>query len=256
MATPVRCLTIIGAIVLLALIFTSTLFAAGSPTSLADQTLLNAANRDRAAAGLPPLQWDAALAAAAHQHAVRMAQMNTLSHQFPGEPPMQDRARRAGARFSMIAENVAEGPTVSSLHTQWMNSPPHRANLLDKELNSIGISVVQSANMLFAVEDFSVAVPSMTLESQEQQVESQLAARGLQLVEATSDARKTCESDRGWSGQRPAGVVRYETADVRRIPDEIDQRLSSGRYRSAAVGACEADASGDFARFRVAILLY
>jgi hypothetical protein len=187
---------------------------------------------------------------------MRMAQMNTLSHQFPGEPPIQDRARHAGARFSLIAENVAEGPSVTGLHIQWMNSPPHRANLLDRELNSVGISVVQSGNMLFAVEDFSVAVPSMSLESQEQQVQSELAARGLQLVDATADARKTCESDRGWSGQRPAGVVRYETADVRRIPDEIDQRLSSGRYRSAAVGACEVAAVGDFARFRLAILLY
>jgi hypothetical protein len=256
MATPVRCLTILGAIVLLALLFTPTLFATGSPTSVADQTLLNAANRDRAAAGLPPLQWDGALAAAAHQHALRMAQMNMLSHQFPGEPPMQDRARRAGARFSLIAENVAEGPNVVGLHTQWMNSPPHRANLLDKELNSVGTSVVQSGNMLFAVEDFSVAVPSISLDAQEQQVESQLTARGLQLVDATADARKTCELERGWTGQRPAGVMRYETADVRRIPDEIDQRLSSGKYRSAAVGACEVGSSGDFARFRVAILLY
>lgn len=256
MATPVRCLTILGALVLLALIFTPTLFATGSPASVADATLLNAANRDRAAAGLQPLQWDSALAAAAHQHALRMAQMNMLSHQFPGEPPMQDRARRAGARFSLIAENVAEGPNVAGLHTQWMNSPPHRANLLDKELNSVGISVVQSGNMLFAVEDFSVVVPSISLESQEHQVESELAARGLQLVDATADARRTCETDRGWSGQRPAGVVRYETADVRRIPDEIDQRLSSGRYRSAAVGACEAISSSDFARYRVAILLY
>jgi len=258
MTTAFRCVTILAAIVLVALVLTPTLYGAGtaSPTSMADLTLLNAANRDRAAAGLPPLQWDGALAAAAHQHALRMAQMNTLSHQFPGEPPTQDRARRAGARFSMIAENVAEGPSVTGLHIQWMNSPPHRANLLDKELNSVGISVVQSGNMLFAVEDFSVAVPSMSLDAQEQQVQSQLAARGLQVVDATADARKTCESDHGWAGQRPAGVMRYETADIRNLPQDIDLRLSSGKYRSAAVGACEAGGSQDFARFRVAILLY
>ena len=68
------------------------------------------------------LRWDPALAAAAHQHALRMAQANQLSHQFPGEPPVQDRARQAGARFSVIAENVAQGPSVAGLHTQWMNS--------------------------------------------------------------------------------------------------------------------------------------
>jgi hypothetical protein len=256
MATALRCLTIIAAIVLLALLLTPTLHAATPQASAADITLLNAANRDRAVAGLPLLQWDPALAAAAHQHALRMAQMNTLSHQFPGEPPMQDRARQAGARFSLIAENVAEGPSVTGLHTQWMNSPPHRANLLDTELNSVGISVVQSGNMLFAVEDFSAAVPALALDAQEQQVASQLVARGLQAVSSTADARKTCELDRGWAGQKPATVLRYETADLRHLPDEIEPKVASGKYRAAAVGACDASGSSGFSRFRIAILLY
>jgi Cysteine-rich secretory protein family len=256
MATALRCLTIIAAIVLLALLLTPTLYAATPQASAADITLLNAANRDRAAAGLPSLQWDPALAAAAHQHALRMAQMNTLSHQFPGEPPMQDRARQAGARFSLIAENVAEGPSVTGLHTQWMNSPPHRANLLDPELNSVGISAVQSGNMLFAVEDFSAAVPALALDAQEQQVESQLIAHGLNAVSSTADARKTCELDRGWAGQKPATVLRYETADLKRLPDEIEPKVASGKYRAAAVGACDAAGSSGFSRFRIAILLY
>jgi len=256
MATALSCLTIIAAIVLLALILPPTLHAARPQASAADVTLLNAANRDRAAVGLPPLQWDNALAAAAHQHALLMAQRNALSHQFLGEPPMQDRARHAGARFSLIAENVAEGPTVAGLHTQWMNSPPHRANLLDPELNAVGISVVQSGNMLFAVEDFSTAVPSLSLQEQEQEISSQLAAHGLHLVNATADARKTCELDRGWAGQKPASVVRYEAADLSRLPEDIDQKVNSGHYHSAAVGACEATDSHDFARYRIAILLF
>jgi hypothetical protein len=256
MATALRCLTIIAAILLLALFFTPTLHAASPQSSAADMTLLNAANRDRAAAGLPPLQWDAALAASAHQHAIRMAQANTLSHQFPGEPPMQDRARQAGARFKLIAENVAEGPSVSGIHTQWMNSPPHRANLLDPELNSVGISVMQSGNRLFAVEDFSAAVPSLTLDAQEQQVASQLAAHGLHVVNASSDARKACELGRGYAGQKPTSVLRYEVSSLTRLPDDIEQKVVSGKYHSAAVGACEAGDSAEFARFRIALLLY
>ena len=256
MATVLRCLTILAAIVLAALLLTPTLHAAAGPQSTADLTLLNAANHDRAAAGLPALQWDANLAAAAHQHALLMAQRNALSHQFPGEPPMQDRARHAGARFSLIAENVAEGPSIPGLHIQWMNSAPHRANLLDRELNSIGISVVQSGNMYFAVEDFSVSVPSASLEEQEQQVASQLAARGLRDVTATADARRTCELDRGYAGQRPSTVMRYETADLRQLPDDVNRRLTSGQVHSAAIGACETTTATDFTRFRIAILLY
>ena len=58
------------------------------------QFLFESANRERAVLGLAPLKWSAALAAAARQHAQRMAARNTLSHQLPGEPGMADRASR------------------------------------------------------------------------------------------------------------------------------------------------------------------
>lgn len=256
MATALRCLTIVVAIVVLALFLTPSLYAAVPQTSSADQTLLNAANRDRAAEGLPALRWDPALATAAHQHALRMAQMNQLSHQFPGEPPMQDRAHQAGARFSTMAENVAQGPTVIGIHSQWMNSPPHRANLLDPDLNAIGISVVQSGNMLFAVEDFSTSVPSLSLDEQEQQVASQLSGHDLHVTTGSADARKTCELDRGWAGPKPNTVLRYEMSDINHLPDEVTQKLNSGKYHSATIGACHSASSSEFTRFRVAILLY
>ena len=255
MSIALRCLTTLAAVVLLVSAVTPALHA-HPQASTADITLLNAANHDRAAAGLPPLKWDDALAAAAHQHALLMAKANTLSHQLPGEPPMQDRARRAGARFSLIAENVAEGPSIPGLHTQWMNSPPHRANLLDPQLNSVGISVVQSGNMYFAVQDFSTAVPSLSLKDQEQAISSQLLALGMQNVGATADARKTCETDRGWTGPKPALVLRYESGDLNNLPEEVEQKVSSGKYHSATVGACEAQGSGTFAHYRFAMLFF
>ena len=259
MSTLLRCLAILAAVLLAALLLTSTSFAAasaspqnGSPESM----LLGAANHSRAAVGLPALQWDAALAAAARQHALQMVQQNILSHQFPGELPLQERARQAGARFSLIAENVAEGPSVLGLHTQWMNSPPHRANLLDHELNAVGIAVIQSGSNLFAVEDFSAEVPKLDLDAQEHQVGAQLAAHGLRLLNSTDVARKTCEMDRAWAGQRPVNVIRYETSDLSHLPADIEQRVQGGIYRSAAVGACDAGGSAGFTRFRIAILLY
>src|SRR5258707_6243496 len=104
------------------------------------QILFESANRERAAKGLGLLKWDPALAAAAHQHAQRLAEQNTLSHQLPGEPDMLARAKQAGAHFSSLAENVAEGPSAEEIHKQRMHSPPHRANLLEPPLNSIGIA--------------------------------------------------------------------------------------------------------------------
>jgi len=253
-----RHIAAISALLLCAALLPPVLRAASSPppANTPEGILFNSANRDRAAAGLPPFQWDPNLADAARAHAQAMVQRNTLSHQFPGEPALQDRARQAGARFSMIAENVAEGPNASGLHVQWMNSSAHRANLLDADLNSIGIAVMQRGNVLFAVEDFSVGVPQLTLAEQENEVRSQLAGYGLQVLGDSADARKTCAVDRGWSGARPGAVLRYEMGDLSQLPEEVEQKARSGKFHSAAVGACEATGSATFARFRIAIVFY
>lgn len=233
----------------------------------AERVLFDAANRERVAQGLSPLRWDEALASAAREHAQRMAQRNTLSHQFPGEPPLQDRARQAGARYSVIAENVAEGPTPEVIHSGWMRSAPHRANLLDPTVTAVGIAVASATErsigeaaagggVLFAVEDFSHSVANLNYEQQERQVGALLAKRGLSLSNANEEARKTCEADRGVAGIRASLVMRYEAPDLSRLPDDLEQRIQSGRYRAAAVGACEPSGSTGFTRFRVAVLLF
>jgi uncharacterized protein YkwD len=259
MRTNPRRITILASFLLAASLLPSLAQAVASsapPSNTPEGILFNAANRDRAAAGLPAFQWDANLADAARAHAQVMVQRNTLSHQFAGEPPLQDRARQAGARFSLIAENVAEGPNTSGLHVQWMNSAPHRANLLDHELNSIGIAVMRSGNRYFAVEDFSVGVQQLSLAEQEAEVRAQLTGYGLQVVNGGDDARKTCAVDRGWSGPRPLAVLRYEMGDLSQLPEEVEQKARSGKFHSVAVGACEASGSMTFARFRIAILFY
>ena len=260
MGTPFRFATMISALLLGATFAPSALHAAAGSArpqnNSPEAVLFNAANRDRAAIGLPRFQWDSNLAAAARLHAQRMAQHYSLSHQFAGEQPLQVRAMQAGARFSLIAENVAEGPTPQGLHHQWMNSAPHRANLLDRDLNSIGIAVVQSGNLYFGVQDFSVGLPQMSYEEEEAKISAQLVARGMRVVDATLDARKTCEMNNGWAGQHPFAVMRYETSNLSALPEDIDQKLRTGRYHAAAIGACEPAGSGTFTRFRIAILLY
>ena len=257
MSSTLRRFAILAILSILVLLLTPTLRAAARPQpGSAESLLFDAANRDRASAGLSQFQWDASLAASAQRHAQLMAQHNTLSHQFPGELPVQDRARQSGARFSVIAENIAEGPSINGLHVQWMHSAPHRANLLANDMNAVGIAVVQNGNMLFAVEDFSQAVAALDLDSQESRVVNLLFARGFSAVSATSEARQTCDLDRGFAGQKPLAVLRYETADLGRLPDDIAQKLQSGKYRSAEVGACDAGSSAGFTRFRIAILLF
>jgi hypothetical protein len=247
--------------ILLALILMLTpavLFAAAPRMTAPEGQLFAALNRERAAQGLPTLVWDDDLASAARLHAERMAQLNQMSHQLPGEADLLTRASGAGARFSMVAENVAVGPDPGTIHSAWMHSSGHRANILSSELNAVGIAVAQGSMGLFAVQDFSQGVGNFSLEQQEQHVISLLAARGLQAVSGTPDERAACDFNRGFPANHPPLEMRYETSSLAKFPDGLEQQLQSGRFRSAAVAACRpssASASG-FARFRIAILLF
>jgi len=221
------------------------------------QILLDSANRERAANGLGSLRWDPALAAAAQQHAQRMASENTLSHQLPGEPDMLARAKQTGARFSSLAENIAEGPNAESIHKQWMHSPPHRANLLDPQLNSIGIATVERGGSLFAVEDFSLATQKLSVEAQEGIVEAKLRESGLKLLNYRNDARRSCVLDNGYAGSHtPSFILHYATPDLQTFPDMLKQRIQTGKYHSAVAGACASDAKLGFSNYRIAVLLF
>src|ERR1700686_4046635 len=221
------------------------------------QTIFESANHERVAHGLAPLKWSATLAGAARHHALRMAARNTLSHQLSGEPGMAERASQAGARFSSLAENVAEGPSAESIHQQWMNSPPHRSNLLDAQLDSVGIAVAERNGVLFAVEDFSLEAGKLSVEEQEGIVDAKLRSRGLRPLSYTSDARRSCVLDKGYAGSHvPSFVLHYATPDLQTLPDLLEQRIETGKYHSAVVGACSSGAKIGFSNYRIVVLLY
>jgi len=128
-----------------------------TPTLRAERELFAAANQARRAQGLAPLRWDESLATAARRHAKVMAVRGSSQHGFEGEPSLSARVKQAGAHFSWLSENVTQGPTPEFIHVQLMKSPPHRANILDRDMDSIGVGVVERDGQFFAVEDFSQA---------------------------------------------------------------------------------------------------
>ncbi len=119
--------------------------------------LLASVNRARQDQGLPGLRWNDALASAARRHAGLMAQHGAAEHVFAGEPSLAARVTQAGARFVSLSENIAQGPTVETIHAKFLSSPNHRANILDSDMDTIGIGIVERGGQLFAVEDFSKA---------------------------------------------------------------------------------------------------
>jgi uncharacterized protein YkwD len=142
---------------LICLVLLTTVGIAQKRSGSPERELFDATNRERRAHGLPPLEWNDALAVAARRHASEMASKDTLSHQFPGEPSLPSRVKQAGAHFVWLSENVALGPNASIIHAEFVKSPPHRANILDTDMNVMGIGIVERNGELFAVEDFSKA---------------------------------------------------------------------------------------------------
>jgi hypothetical protein len=229
--------------------------------TVAEQSLLSSANRDRASHGLRQLHLDVGLAQAALAHARQMVLHDDISHQFPGELELSARGAAAGAHFSLITENVAEAPDPATLHELWMHSEGHRANLLDPEVDSVGISVIVGKDQFFAVEDFANTVDSHSFADQELAITELIASSGIHIADAATasseDARKTCSMSTGYAGhQRPWFVMRFTADSLTELPTELKSRLHSGEYHQAAVGACTDTTSGPFSGYNIAVLLY
>jgi uncharacterized protein YkwD len=232
-------------------------FASENNLTVAEQYLLAAANEARANQGLSPLRLDPVLTEASAAHAREMADHANISHQFNDEPDLAERGANAGAHFSLISENVGEAPSSVIIHDLWMHSPGHRANLLDPNVDTIGIAVVTRDNQLYAVEDFASTVQTLTLNQQEHTVASVLAKSGMKVAETTEDARQTCTMNTGYAGSRqPWFIMRYTAASLNEIPNQLKSRLTSGKYHQAIVGACLTTRKTHFTAYNIAVLLY
>ena len=224
----------------------------------AEQQVMDLANADRAQQGLAPLKWDPALAQAASEHAQLMAQQPALSHQYPGEPDLAARCAVAGAHFRSIAENVALAPGPEAVEKEWMNSAPHRANILNPAMNTIGVGLVKRGGNYYAVVDFADGIAQLGPEQIEQKIGALLQQRGLQPAGMAQDARQTCEMEHGSAGgSAPRFVMRWEGTDLSRLPEVLEQKIATHQYHKAAVGACDSgNPTQGFTTYKLAVMLY
>lgn len=224
--------------------------------SVTEQYLLQSVNQERAAIGLAPVEFDPELQRAAHQHALQMVERKLLSHQLDGESDLSQRCSSAGAHFSRVTENVATGPSIITMHEALMHSEHHRDNILDAQVNTLGVAVVEANGALWAVEDFSHSVQTLSLDQQEAKVSSMLHEMRLE-ARPSQEARTTCTLRTGFAGPRPAMTVHYSTGDLSSMPEQLRARLATVDHRNVAVGACsDGSSAGSFASYNIAILVY
>lgn len=225
------------------------------------EQLFALANLARMHAGVGPLKWDPALADAARQHCLRMAEEGPIAHRYGGEPSLTERAAAAGAHFSLIEENVAVGPSADSIHDEWMHSPPHRANMLNPNVNRIGTAIVAARGTLYAVADFSAGVQQLSRSQIEARVADLIRVSGVSILPNPVQAREACGTDQGMPpskpGMQPRFLMRWQSSSLDVLPKVLTEKLASGKYRSASVGSCTPQgAENSFSAYRVAVLLY
>jgi uncharacterized protein YkwD len=104
--------------------------------------LVESHNRNRADAKLPPLKANPQLTQAALDHARDMAANNNLSHEGSDGSDVAKRVKKRGYLYEEIGENIADGQvSVEEVMRTWMNSPPHKENIL-ANFTEMGAAVV------------------------------------------------------------------------------------------------------------------
>lgn len=112
--------------------------------SMADQVLrLINLERINQNPSLDALGWDDELARVADDFACRMIEGDFFGHVDPDTKTQPShRLTLAGYAFSMMGENLAVGQTTpAEVVDRWMQSRPHRANLLSRDWRRAGIGV-------------------------------------------------------------------------------------------------------------------
>jgi hypothetical protein len=116
-------------------------------TEIGSSSLLQATNSQRKAHNRPALTIDSKLSSAAQSKADDMAKRNYWSHNTPDGKEPWVFLQQSGYSYQKAGENMAYGfATSKDTIKGWMNSPGHRANLLDESYQQVGFGFANVAN--------------------------------------------------------------------------------------------------------------
>jgi uncharacterized protein YkwD len=105
--------------------------------------MLDLVNRSRQDNGLRPLTIDSGLQAAARAHSLDMYKRAYFSHATPDHKTPFDRINEQKVHYVTAGENIAFAPSPEDAFRSLMNSPDHRANILNPDFRCIGIGAIK-----------------------------------------------------------------------------------------------------------------
>jgi len=107
-----------------------------------EQKMINMVNAVRVSRGLKPLEVDMRLVDSARFKSRDMLKKNYFDHYSPAYGSPSDLIDRMRIPYRVMGENLARVPTVEKAHLGLMNSPGHRANILNHNFKRIGVGIV------------------------------------------------------------------------------------------------------------------
>ncbi len=242
----------------------------------AENELLEAANKSRELAGVPPLRVGESLREAARAHARRMVESARLEHRLSGEPSLLERialvSPLSGLKIDRAGENIANATCAPGANDALMRSAPHRENLLDRGFNVAGVAAIWSKGRLYVVQDFAHEVPSYSA-----QQSGKLVGRSIDEMRQQAglpELRQLTPRNLDEAACKLAGenrpnarllataydnrqIITYTQSRPEILPQGALRMLRNPGVRQFAVGACYArNAAYPTGIYWVAILLY
>ena len=130
-----------------------TILSGSASAAAGESDFVSRANSARDAAGRSAYAVRADLVAVARRHAARMAARQSIWH----NPNLGSEVDN----WVNVGENVGMGDTVEVIHDAFMNSPTHRANILDRDFREIGVGTAMGADgKIYVAQVFRNPVPA------------------------------------------------------------------------------------------------
>jgi uncharacterized protein YkwD len=135
-------------------LFTGTAEASTTTLTKFDQRLLTLINQTRQAHGLRPLLPTAGTSDVAHGWSCHMASVRVLSHNGRIATQLENHGSRMWTSYDENVGYVAKSEGAGRLFRAYMNSPEHRANILDSSVRYVGSWTKVGGNKRYNTVDF------------------------------------------------------------------------------------------------------